>query len=212
MRLQSRSNNEREISIAGVSNVMNVPVSPVLAALVLTAAILFSIVCIVLATIYRKHSHKSSIEKLKIAKTADISAKSMIDCQFQSMSQVARENGSISTPLVGMDGSLMRQSPNLMMSEAADVDDTDPDVIPNQYERRPLKSSVPIPLFRSPSARLIPKDIMEDDRGCSGDGLNLPTTSFEGVLMQPSHIEVLHYSFMPNKQIVSTAINFFKLI
>lgn len=43
---------------AGVSNVMNVPVSPVLAALVLTAAILFAIVCIVLATIYRKHSHK----------------------------------------------------------------------------------------------------------------------------------------------------------
>jgi multisubunit Na+/H+ antiporter MnhC subunit len=44
--------------ISGVSNVMNVPVSPVLAALVLTAAILFAIVCIVLATIYRKHSHK----------------------------------------------------------------------------------------------------------------------------------------------------------
>lgn len=44
--------------VPGVSNVMNVPVSPVLAALVLTAAILFAIVCIVLATIYRKHSHK----------------------------------------------------------------------------------------------------------------------------------------------------------
>lgn len=43
---------------AGVSNVMNVPVSPVLAALVLTAAILFAVVCIVLATIYRKHSQK----------------------------------------------------------------------------------------------------------------------------------------------------------
>lgn len=44
--------------LPGVSNVMNVPVSPVLAALVLTAAILFAVVCIVLATIYRKHSHK----------------------------------------------------------------------------------------------------------------------------------------------------------
>lgn len=44
--------------IIGVSNVMNVPVSPVLAALTLTAAILFAVVCIVLATIYRKHSHK----------------------------------------------------------------------------------------------------------------------------------------------------------
>ncbi|CRK88301.1 CLUMA_CG002080, isoform A [Clunio marinus] len=173
----------------GVSNVMNVPVSPVLAALVLTAAILFAIVCIVLATIYRKHSHKNNVEKMKNSKTLDISAKSK-DCQMQSMSQ-ARENG-ISTPLV--DSSLMRHSPQLM-GEPPDGDDTDPDVIPNQYERRPLKSTMPIPLFQSPSSRLNPKDIMEDDRGCSVDGLNL-TSSLEG-----SHNEALHYSFMPNKQI-----------
>lgn len=64
-------------------------------------------------------------------------------------------------------------------------------------ERRPLKATVPIPLFRSPSSRLNPKDIMEDDRGCSVDGLNL-TSSLDG-----SHNEALHYSFMPNKQIVS---------
>ncbi|XP_070493801.1 neural cell adhesion molecule 2 [Chironomus tepperi] len=183
----------------GVSNVMNVPVSPVLAALVLTAAILFAVVCIVLATIYRKHSHKNSVEKLKNGKTVDISAKSMMDCQLQSMSQTARENGGLSTPLV--DGSLMRQSPQLILGEAPDGDDTDPDVIPNQYERRPLKTSLPIPLFRSPSSRLMPKDIMEDDRGCSVDGLNIATSSFEGVVSQPSHNEVLHYSFMPNKQI-----------
>jgi hypothetical protein len=154
----------------GVSNVMNVPVSPVLAALVLTAAILFAVVCIVLATIYRKHSHKyvsfsflanfnfhnfschssssskmikkshsnhrNSAEKLKNAKTMDMNGKS--DCQLQSMSQVTTrgENGSLSTPLV-VDGNLMRQSPQLMMmgngADAIDGDDTDPDVIPNQY-------------------------------------------------------------------------------
>lgn len=62
-------------------------------------------------------------------------------------------------------------------------------------ERRPLKSTMP--LFQSPSSRLNPKDIMEDDRGCSVDGLNL-TSSLEG-----SHNEALHYSFMPSKQIVS---------
>lgn len=45
--------------IAGVSNVMNVvPINPVLAALMLTAAMLFAVVCIVFATIYRKHSNK----------------------------------------------------------------------------------------------------------------------------------------------------------
>jgi hypothetical protein len=73
-------------------------------------------------------------------------------------------------------------------------------IIHSFTERRPLKSTLPIPLFRSPSARLIPKDIMEDDRGCASDGLNLAAPSFEGT---SQHNEVLHYSFMPNKQIVS---------
>lgn len=70
---------------------------------------------------------RNSVEKMKNAKHADISAKSK-DCQLQSMSQT-RENG-ISTPLV--DSSLMRHSPQLM-GEPPDGDDTDPDVIPNQY-------------------------------------------------------------------------------
>ena len=77
------------------------------------------------------HLNRNNVEKLKNGKTADISAKSMMDCQLQSMSQTARENGGLSTPLV--DGSLMRQSPQLILGEAPDGDDTDPDVIPNQY-------------------------------------------------------------------------------
>lgn len=72
-------------------------------------------------------TRRSGVEKMKNAKSADISTKSK-DCQLQSMSQ-ARENG-ISTPLV--DNSLMRHSPQLM-GEPPDGDDTDPDVIPNQY-------------------------------------------------------------------------------
>lgn len=72
-------------------------------------------------------TRRSNAEKLKNAKNADISGKSK-DCQLQPMSQT-RENG-ISTPLV--DSSLMRHSPQLM-GDPTDVDDTDPDVIPNQY-------------------------------------------------------------------------------
>lgn len=64
---------------------------------------------------------------MKNAKNLDVSTKSK-DCQLQSMSQPS-ENG-ISTPLV--DSSLMRHSPQLM-GEPPDADDTDPDVIPNQY-------------------------------------------------------------------------------
>jgi hypothetical protein len=75
----------------------------------------------------KRKTKRSSVEKMKNAKNVDVSGKSK-DCQLQSMSQ-ARENG-ISTPLV--DSSLMRHSPQLM-GEPPDVDDTDPDVIPNQY-------------------------------------------------------------------------------
>lgn len=76
---------------------------------------------------------------MKNAKNADVSGKSK-DCQLQSMSQ-SRDNG-ISTPLV--DSSLMRHSPQLM-GEPPDVDDTDPDVIPNQYgecQRRVIKNKL----------------------------------------------------------------------
>lgn len=83
-------------------------------------------------------------------------------------------------------------------------------------ERRPLKSTVPIPLFRSPTAHLVPNDIMEDDREFLSDGLNLSYTasSFEPTTMQyPSSSnsnDVLHhYSFLqPNKQIVSVCLDY----
>lgn len=73
------------------------------------------------------HLKRSSVAKLKNGKNPEMSGKSK-DCQLQPMSQT-RENG-ISTPLV--DSSLMRHSPQLM-GEPPDIDDTDPDVIPNQY-------------------------------------------------------------------------------
>jgi hypothetical protein len=70
-------------------------------------------------------------------------------------------------------------------------------------ERRPPKTTLPTPIFRSPSARL-QRDLIEDDRGeyCV-DGLNLASS------LGGSHNEVHHYSFKPSKQIVSTEINLF---
>lgn len=41
---------------SGISNALIVPISPVLAALSLTAAILFGVVCVVSTTFYRKHT------------------------------------------------------------------------------------------------------------------------------------------------------------
>ncbi|XP_055848284.1 hemicentin-2 [Episyrphus balteatus] len=91
-----------------------------------------------------------------------------------------------------------QQSPQ-MMGDPPEGDDTDPDVIPNQYEKRPIKSSMATtPLFRSPSVRLIQRDYCNDtDRGGTGsDGV----VSSLGSLVSTGN-EVLHYTFRPSKQI-----------
>ncbi|ETN65555.1 sidestep protein [Anopheles darlingi] len=183
----------------GVSNVMNVPLSPVLAALTLTVAVLFAVVCIVLATIYRRHATKNTSKKLKTAKSAQLT--STPDCQLDSAvhHQTHDPNG-IQTPLVeggGAAGVLGRRGSPTMGSEPPDGDETDPDVIPNQYERRPPKTTLPTPLFRSPSARLIHRNggehlLHEEERHCDGSSL----ASLTGL-----NTEVHHYSFKPSKQI-----------
>ncbi|XP_055618631.1 hemicentin-1 [Toxorhynchites rutilus septentrionalis] len=183
----------------GVSNVMNVPLSPVLAALTLTVAILFAVVCIVLATIYRRHASKNSSKKLKSAKSAHFTS-TPIDCQIDSSAHhhhhQTHDPNSIQTPLVDGSGTLGRRGSTLS-GEPPDGDETDPDVIPNQYERRPPKASLPTPLFRSPSARLIHRNggehlLHEEERHCDGSSL--------ASLTGPNN-EVHHYSFKPSKQI-----------
>uniref|UniRef100_A0A182N5E4 Uncharacterized protein n=1 Tax=Anopheles dirus TaxID=7168 RepID=A0A182N5E4_9DIPT len=154
---------------------MNVPLSPVLAALTLTVAILFAVVCIVLATIYRRHASKNTTKKLKPTKSAQLT--STPDCQLDSAvhHQTHDPNG-IQTPLVDSGGGMGRRGSPTMGGEPPDGDETDPDVIPNQYERRPPKTTLPTPLFRSPSARLIHRNggehlLHEEERHCDGSSL-----------------------------------------
>lgn len=66
-------------------------------------------------------------------------------------------------------------------------------------ERRPLKTThTPLPLFRSPSARLVQHDkLLLDDAYRGSDG------SIIGTLGGLSNKEVHHYTFQPSKQIVS---------
>lgn len=52
-----------------------------------------------------------------------------LDCQLQTMQQTRDPNG-ISTPLV--DSNILRHSSQIA-GDPPDGDDTDPDVIPNQY-------------------------------------------------------------------------------
>ncbi|XP_067617196.1 uncharacterized protein side-IV isoform X2 [Eurosta solidaginis] len=136
--------------------------------------------------------------------------------------------------LIGMDTSTLRSTANshhrqspLVMGDALEGDDTDPDVIPNQYEKRPLKSLVTSPIFRSPSARLLQRDysspadteragtlssgsviggITNSSTLSSADGISslgsLLGNSSAGSVGGVAN-EVLHYTFRPSKQLES---------
>lgn len=69
-------------------------------------------------------------------------------------------------------------------------------------ERRPLKPQLPTPLFRSPSTRLIQREMLHDDRGSDASNLG----SLGGSIK-----EMHHYTFQPSKQIVSE-ISFLKFL
>lgn len=125
----------------------------------------------------------------------------------------------MTTPLVN--GKLFEYSPQIS-GEPPDVDDINPDIIPNHHgkkwlhasfkvkstihniffhsERRPPKATLPTPLFRSPSARGIQRDVFIEERNC--DELSL--TSLIGL-----HTDVQPYLFKSSKQIVSHILNLF---
>ncbi|XP_023158582.1 protein turtle homolog A [Ceratitis capitata] len=142
--------------------------------------------------------------------------------------------------LIGLDTSTLRSTANshhrqspLVMGEALEGDDTDPDVIPNQYEKRPLKSLVASPIFRSPSARLLQRDyssLADTERAgtmSSGSVIGGITNSSTlssadgisslGSLVGNSSVgsvggigvgnEVLHYTFRPSKQLSYATLN-----
>ncbi|BFF90775.1 hemicentin-1 [Drosophila madeirensis] len=99
-----------------------------------------------------------------------------------------------------------RHSP---LADSLDIDDTDPDVIPNQYEKRPLKSLVSPPGFASPSTRLMQRDYVRETELVKGSCETVGAA--EGLssigLMSSSGNEVLHYTFRPSKQISYATLN-----
>lgn len=113
---------------------MNVSISPVLAALTLTAAILFTIVCIVSATLYRKHTRRTS-QKLKSSSKHNHVSATPLDCQLDPATagdQTRNSTGSRAvTPIV--DGTNIVRGVNGVDIAVPDIDDADPDIIPNQY-------------------------------------------------------------------------------
>ncbi|XP_017046472.1 hemicentin-1 isoform X1 [Drosophila ficusphila] len=121
--------------------------------------------------------------------------------------------GSSPIGLVAMSGDTLRSTARTRhspMADQADIDDTDPDVIPNQYEKRPLKSLVSPPGFASPSNRLMQRDYLRDaelSKGASEGGLGAAEGLSSIGLMSSSGNEVLHYTFRPSKQISYATLN-----
>ncbi|XP_026850663.1 hemicentin-1 [Drosophila persimilis] len=99
-----------------------------------------------------------------------------------------------------------RHSP---LADQVDIDDTDPDVIPNQYEKRPLKSLVSPPGFASPSTRLMQRDYVRETELVKGscEAVGAPEGLSSIGLMSSSGNEVLHYTFRPSKQISYATLN-----
>ncbi|XP_002031322.2 hemicentin-1 isoform X1 [Drosophila sechellia] len=121
--------------------------------------------------------------------------------------------GSSPIGLVAMPGDTLRSNArnrHSPMADQADIDDTDPDVIPNQYEKRPLKSLVSPPGFASPSNRLMQRDYLRETELTKG-GSDVGMGAAEGLssigLMSSSGNEVLHYTFRPSKQISYATLN-----
>ncbi|XP_037943806.1 uncharacterized protein LOC119676630 [Teleopsis dalmanni] len=248
------------ILFTGNSSGLTVPLSPFLAGLTLFCALLFAISCIILAAVYRRFSNRRNDTNIKPTKHTKLSIPA--DCQLdplqpnhhheqsnhQSHHSLLQSNGSgggtspagaNGSLVVGMDSATLRsnaqnhhrQSPQIM-GDPPEVDDTDPDVIPNQYEKRPLKSLVASPIFRSPSARLLQREYCTADAercGTLGSGSVIGITnsstlsSTDGVSSLGSIVsstggassgigigmgnEVLHYTFRPSKQISYATLN-----
>ncbi|ALC47181.1 CG14372 [Drosophila busckii] len=99
-------------------------------------------------------------------------------------------------------------SAQLLGGDPADIDDTDPDVIPNQYEKRPLKALVASPGFASSSTRLMQRDYSREAAESGGlVGLGAAEASSIGLLSSGSGNEVFHYTFRPSKQISYATLN-----
>ncbi|KAJ6637898.1 Nephrin, partial [Pseudolycoriella hygida] len=111
----------------GYSNGFQVSISPILACLTLFVAVIFAVACVVSATVYRRHYSKNAEANLKSTKQHTELIIKTSDCQLDPPLQ-ARSLSGISKSIEA--GDIHRRDPKF--ADPFD-DDTDPDVIPNQY-------------------------------------------------------------------------------
>ncbi|CAB3374611.1 Hypothetical predicted protein [Cloeon dipterum] len=121
------------------------PVNPLLAALVVTAILLLLVVCAVLVALYKRHQKPSRAGSAVVCKAPP----------------PCNNGGGIvmEARRVDNDESAGQLLPTGTAVGAADAD-TDPDVIPNKHERRPLKGFMK--MYKTPPQRRRKKDAAEE--------------------------------------------------
>ncbi|XP_047114831.1 neural cell adhesion molecule 2 isoform X1 [Schistocerca piceifrons] len=136
------------------------PMNPVLTALVATAAALLAVVCAVIVALYRRHRHRRQPRHDKRgppgASGGAVSTRSSLDAL-----QEAHLATAPLTPGIGQPAGALAQ------------EDTDPDLIPNKYERRPIKGFMK--MYKTPPQRRRKKSVSGacdggDDDDDDGDG------------------------------------------
>ncbi|KAL5283989.1 hypothetical protein ACFFRR_006326 [Megaselia abdita] len=167
-----------------INSTWTITLPPFLAGLSILCALLFGIACIILMTMYRRYSNNRTGQPVIVKPSTKHAHKSVTpsDCQLDPLqtdqhnleaSNQSISGTSINTPLglggmgmglgssvVGISKDINRHSPKAM-DDPMEIDETDPDVIPNQYEKRPLKIQVPNTYYRNPTTRLLQRDFID---------------------------------------------------
>ncbi|KAJ9579667.1 hypothetical protein L9F63_004669, partial [Diploptera punctata] len=133
-----------------------IPMNPVLTGLIATAVGLLVVVCAVVVALYRRHQHRRHPRQNKL------------EVSLQHADDPATVDGSCAG--TGLTSPLNPTAAATVAADHRNSEDTDPDVIPNKYERRPLKGFMK--MYKTPPQRRRKKSDLEDDDEIQREELN----------------------------------------
>ncbi|XP_069683124.1 neural cell adhesion molecule 2 [Periplaneta americana] len=141
----------------------SLPMNPVLTGLIATAVGLLVVVCAVVVALYRRHQHRRHPRQAKL---------SQLEAALQQADDPATADGGCAgaghtTPL---NPASATSGGVIVAADHRNTEDTDPDIIPNKYERRPLKGFMK--MYKTPPQRRRKKNDVEDDDEIQREELN----------------------------------------
>lgn len=141
----------------------SLPMNPVLTGLIATAVGLLVVVCAVVVALYRRHQHRRHPRQAKLSQ--------LEAALHQPDDPVSADGGCAgaghTTPL---NPTASSTGAVIVAADHRTTEDTDPDIIPNKYERRPLKGFMK--MYKTPPQRRRKKNDTEDEEGILREELN----------------------------------------